>query len=545
MGVIDVIPGMVLHRLSAIAVAMLLTATVGPGASAKPMAGPDAQPNQANQPSLQSPDRSRQLPASPVPGPGIQLAGAPAAGSPATTDTSRTKQAAEADSETPEDAEFAAGSGCPLSHAINLGVTKALLRPPTNNPLDSFTYIAGIRCKEKGFLKQDTMIQSSIPLMKSLEDKGLRLEFAFDPGLNWSTFGEPSFTAMYITSIDLYTEKTGGMWPNGQFHATGAGWIGNSTNTGANNPFYFENPAPLNNWRIFELWYEHKVSPKFAVRLGKIYPWVKFASHQTSGIFQNMGFDFPGVYGSTTTTGNFLPYASTPLGIQLSYNPNRHHQILFHVMDGQEDPSGGSNLSLADLTINNKEGAEILAEYAYLDHSKDPNQLPGYYKIGFQGNTGEFLNFRTGVIERGNYGGYITLEKMLYAEPGTAIPRSQGLLGFMNFSGVAGENSVVNLAGSAGLTYAGLFPGRDQDMAGIGVAVTQFNPAAANYYAALMNSTASSTETVLEAVYLAQLTPWMMLTGSYQYIINPSAMGSASPWRPSGHVLLLGARLSL
>ena len=60
-----------------------------------------------------------------------------------------------------------------------------------------------------------------------------------------------------------------------------------------------------------------------------------------------------------------------------------------------------------------------------------------------------------------------------------------------------------------------------------------------------MNSTASSTETVLEAVYLAQLTPWMMLTSSYQYIINPSAMGSASPWRPSGHVVLLGARLSL
>ena len=522
------------HQVKTVAAALLLCAAIQPGARAQP-----------EELSSKAPEASQQAS---LPSPGSQPASNPTSkptspdGNPTPSPTGR--PAAEAGLPTNPDAEVGTSS-CPLSHAINLGVTKALLRPPTNNPLDSFTYIAGIRCKEEGFLKQDTMIQSSIPAIQSLEKKGLRMEFLFDPGLTWSSFGEPAFTAMYITSIDLYTGKTGGMWPNGQFHATGAGWIGTSYQTDANNAFSFENPAPLNNWRIFELWYEHKVSPKFAVRVGKIYPWVKFASHQTSGIFQNMGFDFPGVFGSTTTSGNFLPYASPPLGIQVSFNPNSHHQVLLHVMDGKDDPSGGYNISLADTTINSTEGAEILAEYAYLDHSPDPKKLPGYYKIGFQANTGEFLNFANGQIERGNYGGYITLEKMLYAEPGTAIPRSQGLLGFLKLSGVGGDRSVVNLVGSAGLTYAGLIPGRDRDMAGIGVAVTQFNPAAANYYASLMNRTPGTTETVLEAVYLAQLTPWMMLTGSYQYIINPSNLGSSNPWRPSGHVLLLGARFSL
>ena len=85
---------------------------------------------------------------------------------------------------------------------------------------------------------------------------------------------------------------------------------------------YRRKPNPLNNYRLFELWYENKLTPKFAVRLGTIYPWVTFASHQTSAIFQNLAFDFPGLYG-TTTTGNVLPYAAPPLGIQLAWNPNR------------------------------------------------------------------------------------------------------------------------------------------------------------------------------------------------------------------------------
>lgn len=453
--------------------------------------------------------------------------------------------AGELEEEVNAEAEKARKSGCPLSHAINLGVTKALLRPPTNNPLDSFTYIAGIRCQQSGFLKQDTMLQSSIPALQQLAAKGLRFEFALDPSLTTSSFGPASFTSMYITSVDLYTGKTGFLWPNGQFHATGSGWINNAYSSPANNAFAAENPAPLNTYRLFELWYEHKLTPKFAVRLGKIYPWVKFASHQTSAIFQNMAFDFPGLYGTTTTTGNFLPYAAPPLGIQLAWNPNPHHQVLFHIMDGKDDPSGGYKISPSDLSLNDSDGVEILAEYAYLDHSTDPHHLPGYYKIGFQGNTGDFLNFRTGVIERGNYGGYVTLEKMLYAEPGTAIPRSQGLLGFLKFSGTAGDHTVVSLVGSAGLTYAGLIPGRDRDMAGIGVAVTQFNAAAASYYANQRGLVPSSTETVLEATYLAELTPWMMIFGSYQYVITPSSLGATDPSRPSGHVLLLGARLAL
>jgi porin len=434
-------------------------------------------------------------------------------------------------------------ASCRRSRALNLGVTKSVKRPPTNNPLDSFTHIAGIRCHKEGWLEGDFMLTDT-PGFRELADKGLDFMATYYPDMSWSSYGAPGYSSMYLQAADLYTGKTGFLWPDGQLHFSSAGWTGAGIQTPQNHSPRFEGSPPLENWRIFELWYGQKFTPQFEVRIGKIYPWVRFASHQTSGIFQNAIFDYPGVYGSTDNRGNFLPYANAPLGIQLSYNPNPHNQFLLNVSDGKDDATGGYRISLADTTLNSDDGIEIIAEYAYLNHSKNPKALPGYYKIGFQGNTGRFTDFSTGLSSWGNYGGYLTIEQMLYAEPNTEVPRSQGLLAFGKLSSTFGNNSIVNLVASTGLTYAGLIPGRDSDMAGIGVAYAGFNSAASRFYAPVFNGVASPSETALEAVYLAELTPWLMLIASYQYVISPSLFGVMNPAQPSGHVISLNTRIA-
>jgi porin len=450
----------------------------------------------------------------------------------------------------PTSGSQAPSTNCDRSYALNLGVTKALKRPPTNNPLDSHTYIAGVRCQEKGLLKQDFLLQNG-SLTENLQDKGVELTFTYYPDVSWSSFSQPGFSAMYIASVDVYTEKTGFLWKGGQFHFTTAGWMGDnySDDTPINHSIRAEEVPPSDQWRVFELWYGQKLSKTVELRLGKIYPWVNIASHQTSGIFQSTAFDYPGVYGSTTFTGNFLPYAVAPLGAQLIYTPNSHHRITLFAGDGKDDPSGGFEPHLKDLSLNADDGVEFIAEYAYLDHSPDPSKLPGYYKIGFQGNTGKFFDFSTNTTAKGNYGGYATVEKMIYAEPGTVIPRSQGALAFLKANVTPSPSNIVGFNASAGLTYAGLIPGRDRDMAGLGVAYTAFNADAAEFYASPTIASspglkASSAETVLEAVYLAQLTPWLMLIGSYQYIINPSKFGARDPATPSGHVVMLNTRIA-
>jgi porin len=487
------------------------------------------------------------------PSAGIASSQTPGAGSPAPVNAvaSGAVPTGPAGTPAPTTGSPPTAASCHKSHAVNLAVTKALKRPPTNNPLDSFTYIAGISCQEEGLLKQDFLLQSG-SLTRDLQDKGVEFTFTYYPDVTWSSFTQPGFSAMYIASMDVYTEKTGFLWKGGQIHFTTAGWMGDNYTgvTALNHNIRAEEPPYAGNqWRIFELWYGQKLSKTLELRLGKIYPWVKIASHQTSGIFQNIAFDYPGVYGSTTTTGNFLPYAVAPLGAQLIYNPDSHNQFIFHVMDGKDDPTGGYEFAINNIALTADDGVEFIAEYAYLDHSPDPKKLPGYYKIGFHGNTGRFYNFSTNAMGNGSYGGYATVEKMLYAEPGTAIPRSQGLMGFLKANVIPSPTNIVNLNLSAGLTYAGLIPGRDRDMAGLGVAYSGFNPDAGTYYSSPANALSpglvpGSSETVLEAVYLAQLTPWLMLIGSYQYIFSPNKYGATDPLSPTGHVVMLNTRLA-
>jgi len=59
--------------------------------------------------------------------------------------------------------------------------------------------------------------------------------------------------------------------PNGQIHGTGSGWTGGAYSAStANHAFKAEATAPLENWRIFELWYGQKLSKELEVRIGKI-----------------------------------------------------------------------------------------------------------------------------------------------------------------------------------------------------------------------------------------------------------------------------------
>lgn len=438
---------------------------------------------------------------------------------------------------------------CKFSRAVNLGATRALKRPPTNNPLDSHTFIAGIRCRENGFLNQDFMLQS-VPQLEAMWDNGLEVIAVYYPDITFSDFQNPAFTSFYLASADLYTDRLKGLWKGGQFHFTVSGFTNQDDVDGidVNHLLRFES-APINDPRIFELWYGHKFSREWEVRVGTIYPFVRFASHQTSAIFQNLLFDYPGLYGTTDTTGNFLPYAQSPLGIQVFYTPNQHNQLSLFVGDGKADPTGGFEPQLWDTQLDSSDGVEIIAEYAYFNHSKDPSRMPGYYKLGFQANTGRFFNYDTNNFDQnGIYGGYITLEQMLFAEQSEPA-RSQGLLAWAKAAYSPNPRNVVEFAGSAGLSYAGLIPGRDKDVIGIGLGHAIYNDNAAEFntdeaVASGLNRRAFSGETVLEVVYQALLTPWLMLIGSYQYIIDPSPLGVGDPSKTSGHVFLLNTRIA-
>jgi porin len=117
-----------------------------------------------------------------------------------------------------------------------------------------------------------------------------------------------------------------------------------------------------------------------------------------------------------------------------------------------------------------------------------------------------------------NQGFYGLVEAALSRETGS---ETQGLNGYLRY-GVADSrlNQFASYIG-AGFVYTGLFGGREDDQAGIGLAIARNG---GTYKAATAGATDS--ETNIELSYRFQIKPWLAIQPDLQYVINPGAGNS-------------------
>jgi porin len=112
-----------------------------------------------------------------------------------------------------------------------------------------------------------------------------------------------------------------------------------------------------------------------------------------------------------------------------------------------------------------------------------------------------------------NQGAYFLAERTLMVEKEHP---SQGLSGFVRF-GVANKDiHQSDWTGSVGLHYQGLIAGRDDDIAALGITVSHASDAYQRINASL------GSETSIEATYRAQVTPWLALQPTLQYVSHPN-----------------------
>jgi porin len=122
-----------------------------------------------------------------------------------------------------------------------------------------------------------------------------------------------------------------------------------------------------------------------------------------------------------------------------------------------------------------------------------PGRLPGVLKVGAWHHSGEFDDLHRDAdgrsladpassgqarVHEGNFGAYLVAETLLVREepPAERDPAAtsaeeasvQGLGWFGRFGGAPGDRSAFEYYAESGLTYAGLFPGRDEDVFGVG-----------------------------------------------------------------------------
>ncbi|HEX4140346.1 MAG TPA: carbohydrate porin, partial [Candidatus Methylacidiphilales bacterium] len=131
-----------------------------------------------------------------------------------------------------------------------------------------------------------------------------------------------------------------------------------------------------------------------------------------------------------------------------------------------------------------------------------------------------------------NYGIYGVMDQQIY-EHGP-----EGISMFVRAGGAPSNTNFVDYYVDGGFNFTGFIPGRDLDVAGIAIARSHVSDdfSAAQEAQELPGSTA---ETVLEATYKYQVSPWWSVQPDFQYIITPSGVEG------SHNATVLGLRMNV
>jgi porin len=137
--------------------------------------------------------------------------------------------------------------------------------------------------------------------------------------------------------------------------------------------------------------------------------------------------------------------------------------------------------------------------------------LPGAYRIGLWYDPQPKERFDGAGFKQDDVGFYLSLDQMVYKEQSDPDD-AQGLGLFARYGHADGDVNDIRCFWSVGAQYRGLVPSRDEDVLALGVGQGLLSKAAG--YTA-------DQETALELYYRAQITPWLGITPSVQWIANP------------------------
>ncbi|MGF6243915.1 porin [Paraburkholderia sp. GAS38] len=325
--------------------------------------------------------------------------------------------------------------------------------------------------------------------------------------------------------------------------------------------------------RLWELWYQQSLlGGKVDVKVGQQSLDQEFMVSQYAATFMNATFGWS-VLPSVDLPAGGPAYPLSSLGARLRVTPSDNWTVLAGVFDGNPAGDGvgdpqtlnahGTNFNLHDSALFIGEVQYALNPAPSDPAAAKPTGLPGTYKLGFWYDTQQFPDqgFDTtglslanpasnGIAQnhRGDYSFYAVADQMVW-RPGADSPQAVGV--FARIMGAPGDRNLVDLGINAGVTLKAPFKGRDNDVVGLAVGYAQIGSHAQD----LASDTAAytpgypsrSAETILEATYQYQVTPWWQLQADFQYAFRPAG-GIPNPENPSqriGNEAIMGLRTNI
>lgn len=380
--------------------------------------------------------------------------------------------------------------------------------------------------------EQDSLTDGFLGLNGALEPKGIEFSFSTTniyqadvkggsephrPKGRWSGSYDLEMTAdlnrlLGMEGATLYMLSEG-TWSRESIDTTGVR-SPDGTVLGVNADF-----APRESFNIIELWYQQSLlDDTLQIRIGKL---------DMTGGFECRGcpVSFDGNMYSNDESTQFLnsalvnnptiPFADYGLGAIIYWSPVEDGYLSFGAADAQADKrETGFNT-----TFHHEDYFVYLVETGVTPHMHSENGiLPGAYRIGAWYDPQPKANSDALKDYRDDAGVYISFDQKLFNEihdpEGT-----QGLGSFFRYGYAPSRTNDITDFYSLGFQYQGLFQGRDDDVLGLGYARGVFSDRTDSTYT-------EDYESVTEAYYSAQVTKWMTLSPSVQYVTNPGGDSS-------------------
>lgn len=383
--------------------------------------------------------------------------------------------------------------------------------------------------------EEDTLLGDFGGVRSTLKNKGLGLEFTHKTDL----FGNLSGGIQKGTSWMGYTDAKLSIdlqnllgWDSSTFFVLFHSELGGKFDrdhvgsfTSVNNIEVGTNTAQLQHAWIQKNWLEDR----FSLLTGLYAVDLEFYVTDASAVFTQTP------YGMANDLGKSGPpiYPYGAVGMRAKYiTPDRNLYLQAALTDGV--PGDPSNPHGTQIKLGGGDGVFSIFEMGYkpvknhlletsesasLDHSDASPSLNkvaiGYWRYS---NSEDNLDpARADAVgnplRHPNQGIYLLAEQALLIEKEDA---AQGLTGFLRIGRTNREIYQSDWTGSLGLNYRGLFAGRNDDIAGIGVTVSHTGSVYQQLNASL------DYETSIEATYLAQISNWFAVHPTVQHVIHPN-----------------------
>jgi porin len=294
------------------------------------------------------------------------------------------------------------------------------------------------------------------------------------------------YNTLGVFSAEADLEKFTGVW-KGATAGVDLYWI-----RGKSASWYFVGDAltvsnldGYDSIRLYQAWLQQDFwEGRVSLRAGSLAADEEFTGTDGGGLFSNGAFGWTAGVGANIVNGGPIYYSPAP-GARIAVHPSESWTLQAAMYDGDsfDSPNGDPKVNQHGMhfSMSSSQGTFSIAELSHgWKGEGGAAPMPGTAKLGVWRHSADFTDnwadangtsfTLTGLdpaLHHGNRGWYGSLEQRVWAEKGS---EDQGFTAWLRVAGAPSNRSAVEWCTDAGFNWAGLIPGRDGDVFGVGVA---------------------------------------------------------------------------